>query len=286
MKRNIWSKIILAVCIAAILTPSVGIEISAEDMPKLWSSKALPECFDGGFFGNQEVSDEKEISNEQEEKIKEATAKEQKESTTTKQNEIQNETHYELRTLEIKKIPEKETEEATVVLDNLTIKEITPAQETVSNAVSTEEPKNESKVEDENVFYIAEDGTKYQIAETMEVLATAYCHCSYCCGKVPEEANYGVTASGVNLLQLIESGVTPHVIAADVTVLPLGTKVYIEVPEGERSSYVTEDYGFASVEDTGSAIVNKKIDVYFPTHQEALEWGVKNVALYVLVPIA
>lgn len=278
MKRNIWIKIILAVCIAVVLTPSVGIEISAQDMQKLWSSKALPECFDGGFFGNQEVSEEKEISNEQEEKREEVTVEEQ--------NEIQNETNYELKTLEIKKIPEREAEEATVVLDDLAIKETKSNQETMSNVLETEEPKNESKVEDENVFYVAEDGTKYQIAETIEVLATAYCHCSYCCGKVPGETNYGVTASGLNLLQLMESGITPHVIAADVTVLPLGTKVYIEVPEGERSSYVTEDYGFASVEDTGSAIVNKKIDVYFSTHQEALEWGVKNVVLYVLVPIA
>jgi 3D (Asp-Asp-Asp) domain-containing protein len=33
------------------------------------------------------------------------------------------------------------------------------------------------------------------------------------------------------------------------------------------------DYGLAEVKDRGGAIKGTKLDVYFDTHQEALNWG-------------
>lgn len=62
-------------------------------------------------------------------------------------------------------------------------------------------------------------------------------------GKTPEHPAYGITKSGTT----VKEGQT---IAADWSVLPEGTKVYID-GIGERV-----------VEDTGSAIVDKCIDVY------------------------
>lgn len=62
-------------------------------------------------------------------------------------------------------------------------------------------------------------------------------------GKTPSHPAYGITKSGT----VVEEGRT---IAADWTILPEGTKVYID-GIGERI-----------VEDTGSAIVDKSIDVY------------------------
>jgi 3D (Asp-Asp-Asp) domain-containing protein len=73
-------------------------------------------------------------------------------------------------------------------------------------------------------------------------------------GKTPDHPAYGITRSGTT----VKEGQT---IAADWTVLPEGTKVYIE-GVGERI-----------VEDTGGAIVGQAIDVYVEDVNEALENG-------------
>jgi len=43
-----------------------------------------------------------------------------------------------------------------------------------------------------------------------------------------------------------------------------------------------EGYGEAEDLDTGGVIKGKTIDVYFPSHQQALEWGRKRVAIKIL----
>ena len=83
-------------------------------------------------------------------------------------------------------------------------------------------------------------------------------------GKTPSHPEYGITASGAKVKE-------NHTIAVDPNVIPLGTYVYIE------------GIGIRKAEDTGSAIKGKKIDVYIPELDEALEFGVKkNVKVYVL----
>ena len=66
------------------------------------------------------------------------------------------------------------------------------------------------------------------------------------------------------------------VIAVDPNVIPLNSKVYVE------GLYGAWDYGYAIAADTGSAIKDLKIDLYMDTHEEALQWGRKNVKVYVL----
>lgn len=85
---------------------------------------------------------------------------------------------------------------------------------------------------------------------------SAYCHCSQCCGK-----SDGITATGT----LVQANRT---IAVDPRVIPLGSKVMID-----GQIYVAED--------TGGAIKGNRIDMYFATHQEALNFGIqyKNVSL-------
>jgi 3D (Asp-Asp-Asp) domain-containing protein len=73
-------------------------------------------------------------------------------------------------------------------------------------------------------------------------------------GKNPEHPAYGITRSGTT----VEEGRT---IAADWSVLPEGTKVYID-GIGERI-----------VEDTGGAIVDKCIDVYVEDVELARQLG-------------
>ncbi|WP_159443315.1 3D domain-containing protein [Pilibacter termitis] len=72
------------------------------------------------------------------------------------------------------------------------------------------------------------------------------------------------TATGIDLRQ------NPNVIAVDPSVIPLGTLV--EVP----------GYGVAVAGDTGGAIVGNIIDLHFPTVQQALNWGRRNVTIKIL----
>lgn len=103
-----------------------------------------------------------------------------------------------------------------------------------------------------------------------EYIATAYCSCKNCCGiyaknrPVDDDGKEIVyTASGERAVQ----GIT---IAADWSVLPAGTVVEID------------GYGEFTVHDKGGTIIGNKIDIYFESHQEALEWGVKTVKLRVI----
>ena len=87
----------------------------------------------------------------------------------------------------------------------------------------------------------------------MEV--TAYCPCSKCCGPLAR----GVTASGRSVRH--NGG---RFVAADTGVLPFGTQLLIPGYHNDRP---------VEVIDRGGAIKGRKLDVYFPTHRQALEWG-------------
>ena len=82
-------------------------------------------------------------------------------------------------------------------------------------------------------------------------------------GKTPDHPAYGITRSGA----VVEEGRT---IAADWTVLEPGTKVYID-GIGERV-----------VEDTGSAIVDKRIDVYVEDVEVARQLGRHKADVYIV----
>ena len=107
---------------------------------------------------------------------------------------------------------------------------------------------------------IADDGAEDREVEAVQqsitesYVITAYCACYDCCNKRPTDKGYGITASGVKAQQ----GIT---VAADISILPFGTKICID-GVGERI-----------VQDTGSAIKGKKIDLYFENHQEAWNFG-------------
>ena len=92
----------------------------------------------------------------------------------------------------------------------------------------------------------------------MTVTATAYCPCVKCCGKWSD----GITASGVKAK-------ANHTIAVDRKVIPLGTHIIYNGKE-----YVAED--------TGGAIKGNKIDIYFDSHEEALEFGRQTIEIEVL----
>ncbi len=101
-----------------------------------------------------------------------------------------------------------------------------------------------------------------------EYKLTAYCGCSKCCGKWGE--NRTLDESGKPIVYtanqtIAKEGVT---IAADISVLPYGTEVIID---GHR--YI--------VQDRGGSITGNKIDIYFESHQAALEFGVQYKEVFI-----
>ncbi len=98
--------------------------------------------------------------------------------------------------------------------------------------------------------------------------ATAYDLSYASTGKRPGDRYYGITASGTTA--------RPGTVAVDPRVIPLGTKLYVESLDG------TSDYGFAIAEDKGSAIKGKKIDLFFNSNRSAMNFGRRNVKVYIL----
>ncbi len=59
-------------------------------------------------------------------------------------------------------------------------------------------------------------------------------------------------------------------IAVDPSVIPLGTQLYVE------------GYGYAVAADTGGAIKGHKVDLFFESVSECMNWGKRKVKVYVL----
>lgn len=94
----------------------------------------------------------------------------------------------------------------------------------------------------------------------LEMTVTATAYTAYCKGCS------GTTATGIDL----RSNPERKVIAVDPTVIPLGTRVWVE------------GYGEAIAGDVGGAIKGHKIDVFIPSYENAMQWGVKKVKIKVL----
>lgn len=90
------------------------------------------------------------------------------------------------------------------------------------------------------------------------VSSTAYtASCNGCSGK---------TATGIDL----HANPGAKIIAVDPSVIPLGTKVYVE------------GYGYAIAADTGTRIKGNKIDVFFASQSDAYRWGQRTVKIKIL----
>ena len=102
-----------------------------------------------------------------------------------------------------------------------------------------------------------------------EFKLTAYCSCQKCCGKwalnrpVDENGDEIVIGSTGNRLT---AGLS---IAVDPKVIPYGSKVEIY-----GNTYIAHD--------TGGAIKGNRIDVYFDSHEAALQFGVKHTEVFLL----
>ncbi len=116
------------------------------------------------------------------------------------------------------------------------------------------------------------DGIPSNYVSYIDCEATAYCLCQKCTGKTPGSKGYGRTASGY----VITPGIGEKICAVSRSQIPLGTKIYVQGLNG------AQDYGFALAADTGGAIKNNRIDLYFDSHATCLKWGRKKVRVYLL----
>ena len=103
-----------------------------------------------------------------------------------------------------------------------------------------------------------EPSTEWQ---TVRMRVTAYCPCSKCCGQYAD----GMTACGYKIQP------TDTFVAADKR-YSFGTEMIVPGYSSSRA---------VKVLDRGGVIKGNRLDVFFHSHQQALEWGVKYLDVQV-----
>lgn len=111
-------------------------------------------------------------------------------------------------------------------------------------------------------------GDVVRYSKVLDMRATAYTSSLEDTGKDENHPEFGITYSGMRARE--------GIIAVDPKVIPMWTKVYVEVPGS------APDYGFAIAGDIGSAIKGKNIDLYFDTKSQVSRWGRRKVVVYIL----
>jgi len=105
-------------------------------------------------------------------------------------------------------------------------------------------------------------GETLTYSSTMVVQATAYSHLDEGCDMITS------------------TGTTVHIgtVAVDPRLIPYGTRMYIVSNDGE---FV---YGVSTAEDCGGAIIDKRIDLYYPTKAQCFDFGRRDCTIYFLTP--
>lgn len=195
------------------------------------------------------TASEKVIEQKTETKAEEVTAEPETQETTTETEQPQQQ--------------EEVAEQAEPVQESEPATEEAPAE--VQEETAAEEPAQEQPVQEESAQAeesVEETQTSNQSSEatgqTIQVEATAYtANCAGCSG---------VTATGIDL----NANPNQKVIAVDPSVIPLGSRVYVE------------GYGEAIAGDTGGAINGNKVDLYMQSHGDAVSFGRKTINVTIL----
>lgn len=149
-------------------------------------------------------------------------------------------------------VPSGEVEKAVVYFDS--IEEACQPEEVTSNVfhVEQEEPTTEEFSE---VKTAKQTTSKIQTFEL-----TAYCPCENCCGEYANNRPTDEKGKPIVYGSTGERLTSGYSIAVDPSVIPYGTEVII-------------DGRIYKAQDCGGAIKGNRIDVYFDSHQEALQFG-------------
>lgn len=124
----------------------------------------------------------------------------------------------------------------------------------VKSTKTISEPQNEIVVKGTGQVYASRGGDKINYKKKFSCTATAYSnHSNTATGRVPVRNEGGLST-----------------IAVDPSVIPLGSKVYVD------------GYGYAIAADTGSAIKGDKVDLYLNSSGECNNWGRRSVNVLVV----
>ncbi|MEH7198864.1 3D domain-containing protein [Priestia megaterium] len=127
-----------------------------------------------------------------------------------------------------------------------------------AQAEQTQKEQQQAQAEQAQKEQQPAESSQQASGKSMTVEATAYtANCAGCSG---------TTATGVDL----KANPNQKVIAVDPSVIPLGSKVYVE------------GYGEAVAADTGGAIKGNRIDVFVPSEGDAQQFGRKSVKITVM----
>ena len=116
------------------------------------------------------------------------------------------------------------------------------------------------------------------VGDEHELLVTGYCNCGKCCGWRRKwfffgapVYNYGKQKGAPKKVGVTASGAVAAkgTIAADPSAYPFGTRIRIP------------GYGTGIVQDVGGSIKGSHIDIWFPSHEEALAWGSRKLKVKV-----
>ena len=111
------------------------------------------------------------------------------------------------------------------------------------------------------------DGDTNQAVEPVSLgnfKLTAYCSCKLCCGKWANNRPNGVVYGAIG--EELKEG---YSIAVDPTIIPYRSKVIINGKVYEA-------------QDCGGAIKGNRIDLYFSSHEDALNHGVKYAEVFLM----
>lgn len=115
------------------------------------------------------------------------------------------------------------------------------------------------------------------VERTLET--TGYCPCGQCCGWRRTCWGVPVVAAGPAAGQRKRVGITASgtrarkgTVAADLSRYPFGTIMHVA------------DYGWGRVEDTGRALRGDHIDLFFPSHRAAQQWGRRRQKVRIWFP--
>ncbi len=143
-----------------------------------------------------------------------------------------------------------EDSEARIVAIGTKEPEVVTLAESKPKEKSSSKPKEEPKEETKS--------SEPSGGKTFTMTATAYtASCNGCSG---------ITATGIDL----NANPNMKVIAVDPSVIPLGTKVWVE------------GYGEAIAGDTGGSITGNRIDIHVPSSSEAHNFGFQTVTVKIL----
>lgn len=190
-------------------------------------------------------------NNQENEQFIEATSETIEVETNEHAEEVTEDNTENTEILELEENTEPITEE--LIIESVT-EQTEPATEPATEETKETEPKElETSAKPEEP---SDNENESELISLGRFKLTAYCACSKCCGK-----SDGITASGTIATQ-------GRTIAADPSVIPYGTVVIINGNE-----YVAED--------CGGAVKNSRIDIFFNSHQDALNFGVQYAEVYI-----